>query len=475
MKVKIFKLYIFLLLLCFLYTQVSGQTDKKNLSGDEINYSESNIPIANIEALEPFYEKLNALENGNESSIHIVRIGDSHVQAGFFAERARELLQEKFGNGGLGFSFPYRLAGTHGMREVKFKSNVKWHGVRNIFATDADPVGLSGYSLVTDESTFAVKLKISEERDYFNKIKVLTPNPSIVFDVSVSDKDIEMEYFKTEKKQHRVKSGETLSGIARKYGKKISEIKQANGLYSDMIRAGTYLTIPVKVREVRHPDYTEFEKLTVLESEGIQTFYSDKRLGELWLLPVKSSGKYALNGCVLEKNEAGVMYSGIGVNGARYADYNSTDLFFQQLKELQADLLIISLGTNEALDELDEGKYKERMLEFVGNVREQLPDVPILITTPPPFKRKRTLIDKYSPLYGQSIRESAEVRNYAVWDLYQVLGGVEKIQENYRKGWMARDFIHYTKKGYRHSADLFIEALLNAYYTTIEHQLEDKT
>ena len=44
--------------------------------------------------------------------------------------------------------------------------------------------------------------------------------------------------------RHTVKKGDTLSGIASRYGSSVSRIKAANGLKSDMIRDGRTLTIP---------------------------------------------------------------------------------------------------------------------------------------------------------------------------------------------------------------------------------------
>jgi LysM repeat protein len=41
-----------------------------------------------------------------------------------------------------------------------------------------------------------------------------------------------------------VKKGDTLSGIASRYGSSVSRIKAANGLKSDMIRDGRSLIIP---------------------------------------------------------------------------------------------------------------------------------------------------------------------------------------------------------------------------------------
>ena len=44
--------------------------------------------------------------------------------------------------------------------------------------------------------------------------------------------------------RYTVKSGDTLSGIASRFGSSVSRIKSANGLKSDMIRAGRTLVIP---------------------------------------------------------------------------------------------------------------------------------------------------------------------------------------------------------------------------------------
>ena len=44
--------------------------------------------------------------------------------------------------------------------------------------------------------------------------------------------------------RHTVRAGDTLSGIARKYGSSVSRIKSANGLRSDLIRNGQTLTVP---------------------------------------------------------------------------------------------------------------------------------------------------------------------------------------------------------------------------------------
>jgi penicillin-insensitive murein endopeptidase len=46
--------------------------------------------------------------------------------------------------------------------------------------------------------------------------------------------------------RHRVRRGETLGSIARRYGTSVSAIRRANGLKSTRVRAGRSYTIPVR-------------------------------------------------------------------------------------------------------------------------------------------------------------------------------------------------------------------------------------
>lgn len=49
---------------------------------------------------------------------------------------------------------------------------------------------------------------------------------------------------KSSSRSHTVARGDTLYGLARKYGTSVSKIKSANGLSSDLIRIGQRLKIP---------------------------------------------------------------------------------------------------------------------------------------------------------------------------------------------------------------------------------------
>lgn len=426
--------------------------------------SENNKHVLNTPVLASFFEKLEDLKLHKDRKVRIVQIGDSHIQAGFFTGKTREILQEEFGNAGLGFVFPYRLAKSNGIKEVQFTSSVPWEGKRNIFAGDLDPVGLSGYGLTTDKKDFALKLEVKEEAYQFNTVQLFTPYAAGMYSLAETDQPISFKNYTVEKKRHRIRSGEALSIIARRYGVSVAQIKAANGLRSDAIRAGATLVIPVKTQKPQSIDRSAFTMLEMKETPGYFSFHSPSAKKSIWLLPKPIEGKYALNGVVLEKDNPGIVYSGIGVNGARFNDFNKTNLFFDQLKDLQPDMIIVSLGTNEAFDELEIEKYLDRLNEFVNNVRKEQPDTPILLTTPPPALVRKTTPNRYSKQYAEGIKKIALKDNVAVWDLFSVLGGLNHIRTNFKNGLMAGDYIHYSQKGYEYSAEMFAEALMNSFY-----------
>lgn len=435
-----------------------------SIKKDFVKLSAENKELLNTEVLEDFFEKLYQLDLGKKSKVRIVHIGDSHIQAGFFTGKNRTLFQERFGNAGLGFTFPYNLANTNGIKEVTYSSSVPWEGKRNIFAKEIDSIGVSGFGLTTKFKDFAVNLKIKDEKYYFNTLKLLTPKTANFYVPAKTNKPISFKKYTIERKTHLIKSGEALSIIAQKYGVGIADIKKANNLHSNAIRAGDKLIIPVKSEKPQPVNHTDFQILNFDKNQDDFVLHSEKAMESIWFLANGNKEKYSLNGFVLENDQPGVIYSGIGVNGARFADYNKTSLFFDELKTLAPDLLIISLGTNEAHDNLEKEKYKERLQTFIKNIRKNHPDIPILFTTPPPSLLKRQFPNTYEENYTSCLKNLAGKENFAVWDLFSVLGGKNLIRENFSKGIISKDYVHYSEKGYQYSAELFNEAIMYAYY-----------
>lgn len=419
--------------------------------------------ITNTSSLKLFFEKLYNLEEQKGSKVNIVHIGDSHIQADLMTGIIRKTLQQRFGNAGCGFTFPHRLAKTNGGHYVSFNSNVSWNSRRVIYTPEPGmKVGLSGIALETRED-FVVELNVKDSDFSFNTLKIITPGNIPAFDVATSSKTIVLESTVPKKITHKIKSGEVLGSIADKYNISVSQLKKANGLKSDKIRAGKTLKIPTGQMQKKEVKRSEFIPLPIAADSLCSYYHSDSPLSKIYLLPNNTRKEYALSGLVLEKDDPGLLYHSIGVNGAKTSDYNKYPLFFDQLRTLQPDLVVVSLGTNESFDKMTTADYIAQMNLFIENVRAKNPETCILVMTPPPSQFRRKYPNTFVSGYAKEILMQETAKNYASWDLFSEMGGIYGVNRNAARGLMAGDKVHYSKPGYEKQGTLFTEALLNAY------------
>jgi LysM repeat protein len=419
--------------------------------------------ITNTSALNLFFEKLYYMQQQGSGHINIVHIGDSHIQADLFTNRIRKGLQAEYGNAGAGFSFPHQLAKTNGTYNTRYKSNTSWKSRRVIYAEEPGlELGLSGIALETDDN-FVVELNVKDNAYNFNTIRVITPGNANAFDLATSSKTIVMESTVPKKITHKIKSGEVLGSIARKYGVTVAQIKQANGLKSNNIRAGKTLKIPTKQMEKREIKRSEFIPLDMQADSLSHYYHSTASLDKIYLLPHSGQKEYNLSGLVLENDAPGILYHSIGVNGAKAGDYNRFPLFFEQLPALKPDLVVISLGTNESFDKMSTDAYLAQLNKFIASVKAQCPGAAILVTTPPPSLFKRRYPNTFAAAYAKGIAMQEADKEYATWDMYSELGGLYGVPRNARRGYIGPDRVHYTHDGYEKQGKLFTEAFIKAY------------
>ncbi|WP_264534982.1 GDSL-type esterase/lipase family protein [Flavobacterium sp. N1736] len=419
--------------------------------------------IYNAKVLESVFKRLKENESDNKQKINIVHIGDSHIQSDLMTNKIRKVLQQQFGNAGRGFVFPYQLAKTNGSYNERFYSNRTWENYRNIYPVKSRPVGLSGIGLWRDTSGFAVQLNIKDPAYKFNSIHIITPQNQNMFDLAIASQTNIIQSTERKVITHKIKKGEAISVIADKYNISVADIKKANGLKSNNIRAGRTLKIPTNETKPKEIKSSEFVSLN-LETDAFSHYYkSEKALDKIYLIPNKNASEFELNGLVLEKDAPGITYSGIGVNGAKFSDYNKYPLFFEQLKALHPDMLIFSLGTNESYDNMEASKYIAELREFISKLKEQNINVPILVMTPPPSLHRGRKPNVYVKDYAERINSDAEKDDFAVWDLYDEFGGMNGVRKLRSEGLIGPDFVHYSKKGYEKQGKLFTEAFLKAY------------
>ncbi|AWM12963.1 peptidoglycan-binding protein [Flavobacterium sediminis] len=465
-KILIFILFIFQFGQCQQIDTTAVDTEEvthefleDSLRGDSM----ATDVVLNGGAIQHFFEKLQQLEQNKDCKLRIVHIGDSHIQADFFSGEMRSLFQEKFGNGGLGFTFPYNLAKTNGNYFIKYKSSVGFENYRNIYPDTTKPVGLSGIALYNSAKDFAVELSVRDTSYTFSNVKMLMPHNQKCFDLATASKEIVMESVEFKKIVHTIKRGEALSIIAEKYHVSIAAIKKENHLRSNNIQAGKKLIIPTKETETKKISRTEFIPLELIKGKTSCTYYSQEPLDKLYIIPAENQSDFALNGLILEKNTAGIVYSSIGVNGAKASDYNKFSMFFEQIPALEADLFIISLGTNESFDKKETEEYYAQLQQMITKIKAENPGADILLTTPPPSLLKRRYPNALAKDYAALLVEKASEDNFAVWNLYKAMGGNERVSQNSAQGLMAKDKVHYSKAGYEKQGEMFFEALMNTY------------
>ncbi|MFD2910228.1 GDSL-type esterase/lipase family protein [Flavobacterium ardleyense] len=467
------KIKFCLVLFGFALFGVAQVTDTLATSADSLYFDEPVIDslevtfsgngIGNSTALFGFFQRLHQLEKIKKGKINIVHIGDSHIQADLFTAKIRRDLQGVFGNGGFGFTFPYSVAKTNNSAPIRYAAAGNFQNYRNIYPDLSRPVGLSGIALETNSNDFAIQLNVKDAQYDFTRLKIITPQNANLFAVSVANKNIVIERQVAKTISHKIKSGEVLGSIANKYGVTVTALKNANGLKSNVIRAGKMLKIPTKGTQSRSSIKTEYIPIDLQSYGNYYEFNSEKPLDKIAIVPNKGANDFALNGLVLENENAGLIYHSIGVNGAKGVDFNKFTLFNDQLPALHPDLVIISLGTNESFDRQSAALYFSQIEKMIAGIKQKSPEACVLLMTSPPSVLHRKFQNTYIEEYAATIQENAPFLNYAVWDLLHVFGGNKAISRNASKGYMSKDKVHYSKVGYEKQAQLFFDAFMQSY------------
>ena len=195
-------------------------------------------------------------------------------------------------------------------------------------------------------------------------------------------------------------------------------------------------------------------------------------------------------GAILTNDKRGVMVHSIGNNGATYSSYCKVADFGEQLKVLKPQLVIISLGTNEAFGNIT--GTENYITQLIADIRKHNPNAKFLLTTPMECQKRvsRQVAQKvkvgggkrkkarYKTVYKtvssyaanekvnqvrQLILDYGRKHKIATWDLYQVAGGHGASSKWVAAGLMnPSDHLHQLESGYELQGMLLADALLEA-------------
>lgn len=175
-------------------------------------------------------------------------------------------------------------------------------------------------------------------------------------------------------------------------------------------------------------------------------------------------GTGAIYGVRLLNSTHGVVLDCIGNNGATYGSYLGVNGFARQIKDLNPQLVIVSLGTNEAYGSL--ASVGNNIDRLVASISQECPDAKFLLTTPIETHKKGGrgyVIQTGVATVRDIILNYCKTHKIAVWDFYTVAGGRGAANRWLATKYMKTDHLHLTDQGYRFMGGLFAEALLNLF------------
>ncbi len=364
---------------------------------------ETNV-IQNQEHLQDFYNKLYLQRTQGGRKVNVVHIGDSHILGDFLTREVRQRLQNEFGDAGRGVIFPYKLINSNGPKDYLVSSTAKWSGTncaRDLGETTE--YGISGFSAITSTANGSITFRLvdttASTTSMFTKVTVFFRNNEKSPGITVED------------------------------------------------------------------DVTHQKADPVMEDEFSQTFYFDRPVSECTIKLKKSDGKHSLwlDGISIDNERAGIIYHSIGVNGAKFSDFARSKYFARQLKEITPDLVILSFGTNEAQAKLSPTLLEKQMDELVSQILTQWPHTAIMFTTPADSYLRGKGFNPNMSDVSDLIRQYARKKQYALWDLYSIGGGLNSAEAWKSNGLMSSDSVHYSKSGYIVQGKLLYQSLMKGY------------
>jgi len=351
------------------------------------------------------FEKMDRVLFQGEGQINVIHMGGSHIQADMWSDRMRQRLQTFYpGNrGSRGLLFPFRMAKTNNPYNYKAEFTGNWAGCRCVQSKRQCDLGLTGINVTTTDTLSTIHLYFRGE-DYpqyaFNQVRVFHD---------------------------------------------LGDDSYAINILSP--RMG----------------YLEQE----MPQQGCTSFRLDGHLTELTLEIRKTDPRqnhFTLHGIALESDDPGFIYHAIGVNGAATTSYKRCNLMEQHLKAIVPDLVIFSIGINDANGpNFDAARYQRNYDELVRRVYAANPDAAILFTTNNDSYYKRKYPNRNAEKVRTAMLALAERHGGAVWDMYGVMGGLGSIKTWVKAGLANPDKIHLLKPGYVLVADLMFNALMEAY------------
>ena len=177
---------------------------------------------------------------------------------------------------------------------------------------------------------------------------------------------------------------------------------------------------------------------------------------------------FSFFGLLLDNENNGISYHSIGVNGASVKSYLRCIDFEQQLSLIQPDLVIFSIGINDAYEEdFSKESFYNNYDTLIQKIKSINPNTAILLTTNNDSYYMRKYPNKRALEVREKMLQLAQNKDLALWDMFQVMGGLNSIKDWQKNKLAKNDLIHLTYDGYNLIGDLLFDAFMKSYINYI--------
>lgn len=360
-------------------------------------------------SFQKFLAKTDSLFKQKKSKLSIVHFGGSHIQADIYTDYIRYHLQNDTAGikGARGMIFPYKTAKTNNTVNYTINQTGNWIGCRNALTKNECNWGVTGINASTTDSVASISVSSANK---FEKLYI--ENLRIFYNLHCTTHQLILDY-------------------------------------------------PQTVQSARIDSLGGFVEFTF--TVPIDSFSFSIQKDTLDSIP------FEIYGMLLENNRPGIRYHAMGVNGAKTSSFNRCSMLEHQLKFLNPDLAILSLGTNDTHDSsFTAENYYNSYDTLIQTIKRVNPNVAIIITVPNNSYVRKNSENKNLSTAEQVIKDLCTKHDAVYWNFYRIMGGPKSAYTWYRNGIMKRDLIHFNREGYWIKGDLFYKAFMNSYKNYVE-------
>ncbi len=456
-------------------------------------------------SFEPFFKKLDTLVFENRGKVRILHIGGSHLQADVISGRIREHMIKEYpgASAGRGFVFPYSAARTN--TPASYASYYKgiWDKSKNVQKEITKPLGLLGIAISTSDPRAEISLLLdkynsepiwgetsfrlfgfSDSNDVIPVLRIDsmdvfgtldTASQSYVFTSPRPIDTIQIAFRWTDTtKQAEVAAFITDSLFKDSVARADSLARVADSLRRDslgLLPSASSGTAGLAADSMFQGDCEDVLDTNCLNrDEDMQAAKRDS--GAVDTVPPRP--RFTLTGILAENNAPGIIYTNVGINGAKVANYfeETCPLFEKEMSYYKPDLVIFAIGINDAnVEVFNDRQFRDEYDMLIKRILKVSPKTAFIFETNNDSYRKVRKKKYVQHPNGEVARKSffmlADKHKAGVWDKFSIMGGLGSMAKWEKADLAKKDKVHFKTAGYQLLGDMFYKALMQAYFDHI--------